>query len=173
MKDLAEIRLRAVEPEDVDFILSCENNPEAASWSDYRAPLSREQLLAYALTYDADPFSAGQLRLIITASERPVGILDIYGINEKDSRAYIGICIHPDNRRRGFAKAALEKLIEFNREKLGLRQLLAKISTLNPNSIRLFKNLGFKEIALLPEWHRIGIEFHDFLLLSRSATTKM
>ena len=162
---MTAIRLRAIEPEDVDFIYACEEDRQSARWSDNRAPFSRNQLAAYALTYDADPFSAGQLRLIIDnqMGER-VGILDLYDISEKDSRATIGICIHPHHRKKGLASRALEALLRFNRERLGLRQLTAKVSTENEEGLRLFEKNGFKKIALLPEWHKIGGKFHDFVL---------
>lgn len=160
-----KVRLRAVEPEDVDFMLECESDSYSAMWSDFRAPFSRNQLAAYALTYDADPFSAGQLRLIVDAGE-PVGILDVYDINQKDSRAFIGICIHPDFRKRGLASESLESLKCFNSVQLGLDQLLAKVSVENSAGLRLFQKAGFSKIALLPRWHRIGTRFHDFLLLS-------
>ena len=163
-----KIGLRAVEPEDVEFIYDCERDPSNARWSDYRAPFSKAQLQTYALTYDADPFRAGQLRLIIETGEgNAAGILDLYDISEKDSKAYVGICIHPRYRNIGIAKEALKELNELARERLGLKKLVAKISSKNPAAIQLFKKDGYREIALLPEWHRIGTDYHDMLLLCK------
>lgn len=166
-----QVRLRAVEPEDVDFMYMCEADRQNSLWSDCRAPLSKHQLIDYALGYEADPFKAGQLRLIIeTFSEgekkpRAAGILDIYEISAADSKGYVGICIHPDFRRRGIAEGALTELLVFNRVKLGLHNLVAKISEENEAALRLFEKCGFSPIALLPSWHRIGLSFHNFHLL--------
>lgn len=159
------VSLRAVEPEDVDFILSCEEDPEASKWSDYRAPMSRNQLMTYSLTYDADPFSAGQLRLIILkdTGER-VGILDLFNISEKDLKAFVGICIHPSFRSKGLAKMALLEAASLCMKRLGLRQLVATVSNQNQRGLDLFKNAGFRSITVLPSWHRIGQNFHDFHL---------
>lgn len=166
-----QVTLRAVEPEDVDFMLECESDSDISFWTDYQAPLSRHQLMEYALNYDADPFSAGQLRLIIETSENngkkeKTGILDLYGISVKDSRAFVGICIHPAHRNGGIGTSSLETLKEYNRLKLGLDQFTAKIASDNSAALRLFEKSGFRKIATLPKWHRVGNRFYDFFLLS-------
>lgn len=60
-----EVRLRALEPEDVDRLYIWENDRDMWPFGGTRAPLSRHQLWEYATNYDANPFAAGQLRLII------------------------------------------------------------------------------------------------------------
>lgn len=169
-----KIRLRAVEPEDVDFMLECESDPSACKWSDYTAPLSRQQLLTYALTYDADAFSAGQLRLIAVSGEgEMVGIVDFYDISAKDSKAKIGLTINPRQRRRGYGKQALLAAIDYARNILGLNQLTSKVSTQNSEALRLFVEVGFRQVAILPDWHRIGSDFHDFALLTFPLTNPL
>ena len=163
-----KVYLRAVEPEDVDFILECESDRDSARWSDYRAPFSRNQLLTYAFTYDADPFTSGNLRLIIETSEKDrIGIIDLYDISEKDSRAFVGICIHPSFRRKGFGEKALNEIIMFAKDRMGLIQLVAKVSVINSHALSLFRKLNFEKLGVLPCWHRIGTELHDFTLLSK------
>lgn len=166
---LPAISLRAVEPSDVDFMLECESDAGSVRWSDGRAPLSRNQLLTYALTYDADPFSAGQLRLIVedVASADPVGALDVYDISAADSRGFVGITVHPSFRRRRYALSALRELDAYNRRSLGLRQLAVKISVDNAASLALFERAGYRRVALLPDWHRIGTTLHSLHLLLR------
>lgn len=160
-----KIILRAVEPEDVDFMVACEADRDNLIWSDYRAPLSRTQLLSYAVSYDADPIRSCQLRLIVQTEDGVnVGILDLYDISEKDSKAFIGICIHPKFRNSGYGVATLRELFDFNRSQLGLNQLLAKVSTKNKAGNALFVKSGFNCIATLPQWHRVGLSFHDFNL---------
>lgn len=82
-----ELRLRALEPEDADMMYEAENDEAAWKYSDYLAPLSRELLHHYALTYDAEPFRSGQLRLIIEKDETPIGILDLMDISARHLRA--------------------------------------------------------------------------------------
>lgn len=66
-----EVRLRALEPEDVDRLYIWENDRDMWPFGGTRAPLSRHQLWEYATNYDANPFAAGQLRLIIELAAAP------------------------------------------------------------------------------------------------------
>lgn len=157
--------LRAVEPEDADFMLECEADRDSSKWNDCRAPMSKSQLLTYALTYDADPFASRQLRLIVQKGEVSIGILDLYEISERDSRAFVGICIHPLFRKKGYGLKTLNLLRLFNEEKLGLDRIFAKVSSDNPAALALFDKAGYTRIALLPRWHKLGLKFHDFFLL--------
>lgn len=160
-----DVRLRAVEPEDVDFMLECEADREASKWSDYRAPLSRNQLLTYALTYDADPFSAGQLRLIAeNVDGTNIGMVDLFNISERDLRALVGLCIHPVFRNMGYGIRVVKALEEMCASRLGLRFLTAEVAVENPSACSLFDKSGFEEIAVLPQWHKIGSKFCDFRL---------
>lgn len=161
------LRLRAVEPEDVDFMLECEEDRESAKWSDYTAPFSRHQLIVYAETYDADPFAAGQLRLIIEDESRNrIGIADLFGISQRDSKAYAGICIHPSYRGKGWSETALKALIDFCRDRLGLTKLVAEVATVNHRAAAVFRKCHFTELCILPAWHKIGQTYFDFHLFT-------
>ena len=80
MSEKQRLNIRALEPGDADFMYEVENDSSAWRYSDTVAPLSRRILRDYALNYDADPFSAGQIRLIVTeeGNNTPVGIVDLY-----------------------------------------------------------------------------------------------
>lgn len=160
------MRLRAVELEDVDLMYQADNDEEARKYSDYIAPISHQQLTEYALTYDSDPVRAGQLRLVI---EHPdfgaVGLADLYGISQRDSRAFVGIYILPRFRGAGYAKVALKLLAGYSHEYLGMDFLYAKVPSENLTSLSLFLNSGFNEIAILPLWQRVGRNLSDVHLL--------
>ena len=161
------IRLRALEPEDVEFLMECESDPESGRWSDYRAPFSRQQLLTYILTYDADPISAGQIRLIAENDGMPVGIIDFYEISERDSRAYVGITIHPLYRGMRLARPALESAAQYAFNSLGLAQIDARVSTQNTKGLTLFREAGYKESAILLKWIKIGNRWHDIIIFQK------
>lgn len=150
----ARLILRAVEPTDADFMFEVENDPLAWRYSDTVAPLSRRQLRDYALGYDADPFSAGQLRLIILekGTLSPIGIADIYEISPLHKRAYIGIYVMEEYRGQGFASEALARLCDYASESLLLHSLWARIEEMNLASEKTFEKAGFCHIATLPDW---------------------
>lgn len=148
------IKLRGVEPIDADFMFDVENDSDAWEYSDTIAPVSRKIIREYALTYNADPFSACQLRLIIAEKDgnSPVGIIDLYEISAVHRRAFVGIYICPGYRNQGYAKEALNGLCSYASKKLRLRKLAAYIAAGNEYSKRLFSSVGFEEEATLKEW---------------------
>lgn len=180
------MKLRAVEPEDARMMFKADNDEECRLYSDYCAPLSLAQLEDYARNYDADPFRSGQLRLIIEAdsaentgdnnqpnellnsSYRPVGILDIYDISLRDSRAFVGIYILPEFRHKGLALKALQLLSAYAPEHLYIERLVAKIPAGNIPSLKLFEKAGYKEEVVLRRWKRIGRTLSDIHLLIKT-----
>lgn len=158
------VTLRAVEPEDADFMFSADNDEECRIFSDYVAPLSRKMLRDYAESYDADPFSAGQLRLIVESEGVPVGIADIYEISMRDSKAFVGIYIIPGMRSRGIGLAALHEVSNYVEKYIPLNQLVARVPVHNHASRRLFEKAGYEAVAVLPEWHRTGKNLSDVLI---------
>lgn len=179
------MKLRAVEPGDARLMFEADNDEECKLYSDYAAPLSMAILEDYAQNYDADPFKSGQIRLIIETdgcsspsssqenpvfknkAELPVGILDIYDISLRDSRAYVGIYILPDFRRKGLALEALEIAQNFAAERLCIQRLVAKVPEENIPSLKLFEKAGYSRDAVLKNWKRIGRNFSDIHILSK------
>ena len=148
------LHLRALEPSDADFMYEVENDEQAWRYSDTIAPLSRRILRDYALTYDADPFTAGQLRLIITEREtnKPVGIIDLYDVSQRHLRAFIGIYICKDFRGKAYADETLELIEDYSHNTLHLHQLGAKVEDGHVAAEALFSNRGYEMKGLLEDW---------------------
>ena len=161
-----ELKLRAIEPEDVEMMFEAESDEAAWLYSDYTAPLSRELLRQYALTYDADPFRCGQLRLIIEHGKTPVGILDIFDISPRHLRADTGIYLLPRFRGKGFASKALEAAKGYCRNRLGLHQLTATVAQSNTAAMHCYEKAGFKLTGTRPDWLRSPDGYQSAFILS-------
>lgn len=161
-----QVRLRALEPEDADMMFAAESDDSAWRWSDYIAPLSREMLRQYALTYDADPFRAGQLRLIIDLNGEAAGIIDLFAISPRHLRADTGIFILPAFRGKGLATQALLLLKEYSLQRLGLHQLTATVAEQNEAALSIYEKAGFEKIGKLPDWLRTNDGYISATLLS-------
>lgn len=148
------LHLRALEPSDADFMYEVENDAQAWRYSDTIAPLSRKILRDYALTYDADPFTAGQLRLIITDKEsnQPVGIVDLYEVSQRHQRAFIGIYICKEYRGKGYADETIQLIEEYAHNNLHLHQLGAKVEEHHKTAEKLFRNRGYGLKGSLEDW---------------------
>ncbi|MDE6337130.1 MAG: GNAT family N-acetyltransferase [Muribaculaceae bacterium] len=167
------VKLRAVEPIDADMMYEVENDSRCWRYGEVIAPLSRRIIRDYALNYDADPFSARQLRLIITClsegCQYQAGVVDLYEIDPIHRRAFVGIYILPPFRERGIAHTALRLLEDYAAQILRLRKLAARIESINTSSIRLFEKATFVKSATLSDWFSLsGGGFSDMLVYTKS-----
>lgn len=162
--------LRALEPEDTDLMFAIENDSDSWIYGDTIAPLSRRMLREYACTYDANPFKAGQIRLVIAdKSDKPVGLIDLYDINQRQSRAFVGIYIIESERGKGYSSEALVILEQYAAFILGLNRLAAKVTADNPPSEALFKKNGYVILARLTKWiKRNNDSYVDLLIMAKN-----
>lgn len=149
-----KIHLRALEPEDLDFLYTIENNESFWEVSSTQTPFSRFVLEQYIVNSHQDIFEAKQLRLIIVdnISNISVGMIDLFEFNPLHKRAGIGILIVESEQHKGFASEAIELLINYSFNQLNLHQLFANITADNTKSLELFKKLNFKNIGIKKEW---------------------
>jgi len=157
------IYLRALEPEDLDFIHVIENDESIWEISNTQTPYSKFLIKQYLEQAHKDIFEVKQLRLVISSyEEESLGLIDIFDFDFKNSRAGIGVLLKElDNRGRGYGSEALKLLKNYSFSHLGLHQLYCNISEDNQASIKLFTNLGFKPIGLKKEWNYINGSFKD------------
>lgn len=160
------IILRALEPEDLQFLFDTENDASFWEVSDTQTPFSKFVLKQYLENAHLDIFEAKQLRLIIEekTNKQPVGIIDIFDFNPQHKRAGVGILIHKKYQKKGFASDALKLLINYCFAHLHLHQLYANISTENIKSIALFKKHNFVEVGIKKDWIFSNSTFKDEIL---------
>ena len=161
------IHLRALEPEDLDFLFNVENDTSFWEVSSTRVPFSRYILEQYIINSHQDIFTVKQLRLIIAENkfDEPVGMIDLFDFNPQHKRAGIGVLITKENQQKGFASQALELLINYSFNTLNLHQLYANITSDNTSSLALFKKFNFNEIGTKKEWIYANNKFKDEILL--------
>lgn len=63
------IRLRALEPEDLEWLYSVENDEELWQWGSSNVPYSRYSLKTYIAESRHDIYADGQLRLVIETED--------------------------------------------------------------------------------------------------------
>lgn len=164
------LRLRPVEPEDAMAMWEMESDSHQWIENGMMAPFSLRNLKEYALQYRADPFSEGQLRLMLVSkgTAEPVGIVDLYDICASNRTAWIGIYIRPEYRGNGIGWKTLMMLEDYCRRLLNLRVLAAKIASGNEASRRLFAKAGYIECGCLKDWLVSADNTQDILLFQKS-----
>ena len=163
-----KVTLRALEPEDLEFLYACENNTEIWNISNTLAPFSKFILKQYIENSHHDIYTNKQLRLIITEtakSDNTLGAIDLFDFDPYNMRAGVGILIHKDSDRdKGYASAALNILINYCFKHLKLHQLYCNISDSNKRSIHLFEKAGFVKCGEKKDWLKTENEWENELV---------
>lgn len=148
------IYLRALEPEDLEFIHTIENDESVWEISNTITPYSKFLIKQYLKQSHKDIFEVKQLRLVISSyDDVALGMIDLFDFDFKNSRAGVGILVKELNdRAKGFGSEALKLLINYSFTHLGLHQLYCNVSEENDISIKLFTKQGFKKIGLKKDW---------------------
>lgn len=149
------IYLRALEPEDLDFIHAIENDENLWELSHTQTPYSRFLIKQYLENTHQDIYEAKQLRLVISDYiDEALGLIDIFDFDFKNKRAGIGILIKSEtDRGKGYGKEALSLLVKYCFTQLNLHQLFCNISEYNTASLALFKTQGFEIVGLKKDWN--------------------
>ena len=160
------IRLRAIEPEDLDVLYEIENDRELWDVGTTNVPYSRYSLHNYIASQTSDIYADRQLRLMIENGEgQTVGIVDLINFEPQHQRAEIGIVVMTPWRHQGYAEAAIAQVVRYSAERLHLHQLYAFVATDNEASIQLFRKSGFVSGSVLTDWLFDGHDYHDALLV--------
>jgi diamine N-acetyltransferase len=160
------IALRALEPEDLAFLFSVENDTAGWELSNTQAPFSKHILKQYLANAHQDIYEVKQLRLVITqkAGGKVLGFIDLFEFDPKNRRAGVGLMLVANERNKGFGKEALQLLCEYAIAAFDLHQLFANITSDNLASIALFEKQGFSRIGNKKDWIISEGNYKDDLL---------
>ncbi|UQD54867.1 GNAT family N-acetyltransferase [Flavobacterium sp. K5-23] len=158
------IYLRALEPNDLEFVYAMENDENIWDVSNTQTPYSRFLVKQYLENANQDIYEAKQLRLAICQDEDfpAIGLIDLFEFDPKNNRAGIGIVIQANgNRNKKIGSEALELLIKYSFRHLNLHQLYANISSENEASKALFTKFGFQKIGTKKDWILVNGIYKD------------
>jgi diamine N-acetyltransferase len=151
------VKLRALEPGDVDLLYSWENDTSIWNVSNTLTPFSRFQLEEFVLNTRDDIFAAKQLRLMVDLVQAgedatPVGTIDLFDFDPIHRRAGVGILIREPYRDKRHAFEAMTIFISYAFGTLRLHQLYCNIAPGNLASLNLFEKLGFVKCGSKKDW---------------------
>ena len=119
------IRLRALEPEDLELLYRWENDSALWEFSSSLAPFSRYLLKEYIENAAQQTiFEARQLRLMMTLKpeQKTIGVLDLFDFDPHNRRAACGILVDRPYQGNGYG------------------------------SLRLYERFGFERTGILRDW---------------------
>ncbi|SNZ00648.1 GNAT family N-acetyltransferase [Flagellimonas pacifica] len=164
-----QVYLRALEPEDLDFLYQLENDTSIWEISGTLKPYSKKVLRFYLENAHRDIYDVKQLRLCICNMKSDcVGLIDIFDFDPKHKRAGMGIVIaKTDERNKGIGAEAISLVCDYAFSLLDLHQLYANILEENEASIHLFEKMGFEKIGVKKEWIRTSTGFKNELMFQK------
>ena len=161
-----KIRLRALEPEDLDRLYQWENNPLLWDVGNTRNPYSRFILKQYILQSDKDIYENKQLRLMMVSTEtgETVGTVDLFDLDIHHSRVALGLFVDPTFQGKGYARASLHLVEDYVFNFLKINQLYCHISETNTASRLLFEKEGYETNGILKNWIRTMDGYENIIL---------
>jgi len=163
------IRLRAVEPEDLDRLYAWENNPQLWDVGNTRNPYSRYVLKQYIINSDKDIYETRQLRLMMVSvlTGETVGTVDLFDFDIHNSRIALGLFVDAAYQGKGYAKQSLHLVEEYVFGYLKINQLYCHIAENNIPSIRLFEQEQYYKNGLLKDWIKTANGFENIVLFQQ------
>lgn len=168
MNDDAIVRLRAMEPEDLDFLYAMENDKEVWDVGCTNVPYSRYVLHDYIANASNDIYADGQVRMVMEdRSGNRVGLVDVFNFDASNRRAEVSVVVMAEYRGRGLARDAVRQVCHYALRTLHLHQLYAIIATDNMASQQLFSEAEFTGRNVLKEWLFDGMTYKDAIVMQK------
>lgn len=166
MTTTPEIRLRALEPEDLDLLYKIENDTKLWNVGVTNVPYSRYTLHNYIATVSNDIYVDCQVRMMVeNQSGETVGIVDLVNFDPNNCRAEVGLIILNAFRRQGYGSSALTAIADYALHTLHLHQLFAYVDAKNEASLKLFRKQGYQSSSMISDWLYDGREYRDAVLM--------
>ena len=163
---MKQIKLRAIEPEDLDLLYRIENDVELWNVGTSNVPYSRFLLHEYVANNKNDIYSDGQVRMMVENLDgQVVGVVDLVNFDPSNRRAEVGLIILNSYRYQGYGTAVLGQITDYALRILHLHQLYAYIDINNKSSLQLFQKAGFVVAAEIKDWLFDGAKYSDSVLV--------
>lgn len=161
------IRLRALEPADLELLYKWENDPDVWTISDTLSPYSKYMLKKFIDASLQDIYTAKQLRLMMdeVSTGKTVGIIDLFDFEPFHQRVGVGILIDKEYRRKGYAKEGIKLIKSYCFNVLHVEQIYCNVIEDNEISLSLFLNEGFEISGNKKSWIRVKDGFKDEMIL--------
>ncbi len=162
------VRLRAMKEDDWETILkfSPDCNGDRLVNFGIELPKSEEQLRAFVDEY-RDFRNAEKMIMFAIENKKGeyVGGINIQRVNHKNGTFSCGMRLHQPHRNRGYGEEAFRIALRYAFYERRLQKCNSGCVHINEASIRLHKNIGFKEEGLRCRSIYFNGQFYDDLLL--------
>ena len=161
------LRLRQIGPRDLEGLHACFGDPEAMRYWNFppcATPEETERWLGI-LAKGTSPYQFLAWAVADKRSDRCIGMVNYHHREAHNRRLEVGYILAPAQQRRGLMTEAMQVLLTYCFEELGVHRVQALIHPDNAASIALATRLGFRcEGGPLRDYWRVGDGYMDVMM---------
>jgi RimJ/RimL family protein N-acetyltransferase len=141
------VRLRPLEPEDLEPAAKWMNDPEVTYFLGMRYPISRVEEERWLREASTSNNFAGGLRLAIETKEGMLlGSIDLRNTSPEDRRASLGVVIgEPEYWSKGYGADAIMTVLRFGFGQMNLNRVSLDLFEFNERALACYRKCGFRE----------------------------
>jgi len=141
------VRLRPLEPEDLERAYAWMNDPEITYFLGMRYPISRVEEERWLREASTNNNFASGLRLAIETKEGMLlGSIDLRNTSPEDRRASLGVVIgEPEYWSKGYGADAITTLLRFAFRQMNLNRVSLDLFENNERALACYRKCGFRE----------------------------
>jgi len=105
----------------------------------------------------------------LKGEDEPIGVISLMNIREANASAELSIIVgHPEDRHQGYGAEAIETLLRYGFEDLGLNRIGLRVFAFNEDAISTYEKLGFRKEGCLRKALKRDDTFYDAILMGIS-----
>lgn len=157
-----DIRLHALEKEDLVFMHQLNNNPDVMTFWFEEPYLS---LTHMQNMYEESLGKEHARQFMVKKGDEKIGFVGLFGFEGVHRKVEFGIMIDPRFQGFGYAKVATKLAMDYAFLKMNVRKLYLVVDQLNEKAIHVYEKMGYKQEAKLEEEYFVDGEYHDALMM--------
>jgi RimJ/RimL family protein N-acetyltransferase len=161
------VLLRPIKRSDISYFLKWFNDPEVVQYLEMYLPMtemSEEKFIEELGTTRAKSDVILVIEVIEGTSTKPIGNCGLHEIDSKDRKALFGIVIgEKDYWSKGYGREAARLMINYGFQQLNLHRISSGAFAFNERSMKLQKEVGFREEGRLRQAFFKNGQYHDLI----------
>jgi len=169
------IRLRLLEPDDLERTLEWRNRAENRRWFVHSEPLSLDSHLGWFRRYQERDDDYVFVVESLDETPRQIGQVSLYHIDWDSATAEFGRLLigDPAARGRGYGLDATRTLLGFGFDTMRLKLIRLEVFAENTAAIRIYRRCGFQPLTPSTAGNLLSMELSDRVWVSRQSTAQL
>jgi RimJ/RimL family protein N-acetyltransferase len=107
----------------------------------------------------------------LKGEDEPIGVISLMNISEANASAELSVIVgHPEDRHQGYGAEAIDLILRYGFEDLGLNRVGLSVFEFNEDAISTYEKLGFRDEGRLRNALKRDDAYYDAILMGISRT---